>query len=379
MTQATAPPYTAAPPTLRSVVEDMRGLSVRALQRMYLPEQGLFAFRIARRTDGVRLEGASLRYTAIVLIGLAGEDDSASARVFGSEMAGDVCGRLIAQAAKSDNLGDVALTLWAAKALEHDAAPAALERLRQLRPVRGRHPTVELAWALAALSGGPATLCDKDLAASIYVRLMSCYHSRAGMFSHWPPDIGASWIRRHVCCFADLVYPIQALARYFVAEGERGGLEAARHCARRIGDAQGEHGQWWWHYDWRTGRVVEGYPVYSVHQDAMAPMALYALQEACGDDHSRAIERGVRWLLDPPEARRTMIDTEADLIWRKVARHEPRKLARGVQALASRVHPSLRVPGLDATLRPGCIDFECRPYHLGWLLHAFPPERVARL
>ena len=34
------------------------------------------------------------------------------------------------------------------------------------------------------------------------------------------------------------------------------------------------HGQWWWHYDVRDGSVVERYPVYSVHQHAMAPMAL---------------------------------------------------------------------------------------------------------
>ena len=71
----------------------------------------------------------------------------------------------------------------------------------------------------------------------------------------------------------------------------------------------------------------------------------------------------------------SLVDDQAGLIWRKVARREPSKLARKLQALASAAHPSLRVPGLDAVFPPGAIDFEDRPYHLGWLFLAFPKRR----
>ncbi|NOS99355.1 MAG: hypothetical protein HOP29_01875, partial [Phycisphaerales bacterium] len=122
---------------------------------------------------------------------------------------------------------------------------------------------------------------------------------------------------------------------------------------------------------------VEGYPVYAVHQDAMAPMALFAAMDACGGDYSDAIVRGVQWMLSAPELiGGSLIDREADIIWRKVARHEPGKLSRGAQALASRVHRSLRVPGLGKMFRAGRIDYESRPYHMGWILHAFSPSRM---
>ena len=69
----------------------------------------------------------------------------------------------------------------------------------------------------------------------------------------------------------------------------------------------------------------------------------------------------------------SLIDDGAGLIWRKVARREPGKLSALLQAAASRLHPRLRVPGLDL-LFPPAIDYEDRPYHLGWVLHAFPAE-----
>jgi hypothetical protein len=105
----------------------------------------------------------------------------------------------------------------------------------------------------------------------------------------------------------------------------------------------------------------------------MAPMALHALQEASGQDFGEAVDRGVRWLESAPELHgASLIDEEAGLIWRKVARREPRKLARSLQAAASRLHSGLRFPALDRVLPPRSIDFEDRPYHLGWILHAFP-------
>jgi hypothetical protein len=142
---------------------------------------------------------------------------------------------------------------------------------------------------------------------------------------------------------------------------------------------QGADGQWWWHYDARTGRIVEKYPVYSVHQDAMGPMALFALENAGGPGHDEAVERSLHWLFEPTEINESLVDARVELIWRKVARREPNKLSRTAQALASRVHSALRVPGVDAIFPPESVDFESRPYHMAWLLHAWSAERVGRL
>jgi hypothetical protein len=357
-------------------VEHLRLLAVKALKQMYRPERGLFAFRIRRNAEGMVLEGVSRRYTAISLIGLAMQKSGVADEVLHGESAQAVCRRLVDDVQDMDNLGDVALTLWAARAQRDERASVALGRLRELRPVEGGSPTVELAWSLAALAvAGSEDSTDEELARHTAQRLVSSFVPDSGMFPHWPAGARRLSLRSHVTCFADLVYPVQALAHYHGRTGDQQALATARRCAERICALQGAAGQWWWHYDVRTGRVVEPYPVYAVHQDAMGPMALLDLQDVCDAEFREAIDRGVQWLMDPPETGRPLIDKDHGVIWRKVARREPGKLSRRLQAITSRIHRDLRLPGLDSVLRPGCVDYECRPYHLGWLLYAWADGR----
>ena len=56
------------------LVAQLRTLSLKALRGMYRPEAGLFCFSMRRTLKGIVPEGASRRYTAIVIIGLAGEE-----------------------------------------------------------------------------------------------------------------------------------------------------------------------------------------------------------------------------------------------------------------------------------------------------------------
>ena len=156
-------------------------------------------------------------------------------------------------------------------------------------------------------------------------------------------------------------------------------VDASLACARHFCALQGDKGQWWWHYDVRSGRVIEGYPVYAVHQDSMAPMALLEVQDATGHSFAREIALGMSWLEASPELEGgSLIDDNAGIIWRKVARREPAKLSRYLQAAASGVHPTLRVPGIEKILRPTAIDYEDRPYHLGWVLYAWSTAHAAR-
>jgi len=372
-------------------ISRLRELAIGALARMYRPKERLFAFRIRRTKGGDVMEGVSRRYTAMALIGLATQPDDVTADILAGRTPSDVCGHLLDDIDRSEDIGEVALTLWAARALEHPAVAKALGRLRAMDPVRGQHPTVEVAWCLTALAVPGSDVADAGLAGAIARRLIESFNPRSSLMPHWPAGANAPFLRRHVTCFADIVYPIQALSHYHIAAGMPEALDVARRCARRMCDLQGPAGQWWWHYDVRTGRVLERYPVYSVHQDAMAPMALAALRQAGGHDHSHAINAGLAWLAAPPElasgkgngaathggsdegrnAGRSLIDTGASLIWRKVARREPRKLSRTAQALASRLNSAFRTPGLALLCRPTTIDHESRPYHMAWILHAW--------
>jgi hypothetical protein len=355
-------------------LEHLRALAFSGLPRMYRPEEKRFMFRLRRTPDGVVSEGTSRRYTAITLIGLAEEDEAAATRVMAGHTPRAVAESLLAELPQVDNLGDVALALWAAQAVGVADRSAGWDRLAALRPDEGQRFTVEVAWALAALTID-AEAPHRELRDRIARRLLAAQGAASTLFPHVLDGRG---LRAHVSCFADLVYPVHALSHYARATGDRTALDAAARCARHFCDVMGPAGQWWWHYDWRTGDVVEGYPVYAVHQDAMAPIALHAVEDAGGPAFTREVVRGMEWLQSSPELQGgTLVDDAAGLIWRKVARREPSKLARKVQAVASAVHPSLRVPGLDAVLTPGAVDFEDRPYHLGWLFYAFPARRRA--
>ena len=360
---------------------EMRALSCDALARMYLPERATFAFRVRKDGSDARLEGESFRYTAIVLIGLAGASKAQRTQALHGVAADELASKLLDRviAVRPGNLGDVALSIWAARALLCDEAEKALPRLTEMLHAAAVHETVEIAWVVSALSETAETGPAAEVREIALRRLLTAYNERTGLFAHWT-DGGGPTLRRHVSCFADLVYPIQALARCHRSTDRPDLLKIANHAARETCARLGPAGQWWWHYDVRTGRVVEYYPVYAVHQDAMAPMALFDLSAAGGENHIDEIARGWGWLESAPElGGASLIDEQAGFIWRKVARREPHKFVRKAQAVASRIHPDVRVPGVNALFPPGVIDDECRPYHLGWLLYAWPEDRLNAL
>jgi hypothetical protein len=373
---ASAPPLRALP-LAPDPVASLRATALRGLARMYDPAAARFVFRVHPTAAGIVREGLSARYTAITLIGLAGEEERDVRAVLAGGHASAVCTSLLATLGGTRNLGDAALTLWACRALRHPDWEKALRRLVELSPLEGPRATVELAWTLSALSAD-AGLPAADLRAAVAARLGGAV-AASGLFPHrvGAPARGA---RAHVTCFADLVYPIHALSRYARLTGDRQALDVAARCAQRLVSLQGQQGQWWWHYDVRSGTVLERYPVYAVHQDAMGPLALFAVEEATGMDFAAPLARALRWLQASPELEGgSLIDERAGFVWRKVARREPHKLARTLQALASRPRAGWRVGALDALLPPRAVDVEDRPYHLGWILYAWPAGPAGRV
>lgn len=346
-----------------------RALALAALGRMYRRGEGLFGFRLRRTPQGPALEGESRRYTAIAAIGLSGEREKDVQAVLGRSLH-SLADDLLQDVAGAVSLGDASLTLWVAALLNRPGRDRALARVMALSPLEGERPTVDLAWTLAALCLDPAAPAA-ELRESLAARLRDAFVPESGIFPHVVGRRGG--LRSHVACFADLVYPIQALSLHARLTGDRRSRALAGRCAERICRCQGPAGQWWWHYDVRTGAVVEGYPVYAVHQDAMAPMALSALKECGGGDFGEHTQRGLEWLESAPElSGGSLVDDAQGVIWRKVGRREPGKLSRTLQALASGLDPRFRVPGLDRLFPAREVDFESRPYHMGWLLHAFP-------
>jgi hypothetical protein len=280
------------------------------------------------------------------------------------------------RALNTGDSGAVAMAVWAAAEVAGIYAARSLARLTDLLHSGKPVPTVDVAWTLtAALAGAP--FGDTSRLRQLARDRLLAGAGPHGVFPHvLPAQHQVTW-RQHVSSFADQVYPIQALARLFRATGDERALDAAQVCADRICASQGAAGQWWWHYDTRTGGVVERYPVYSVHQHAMAPMALFELDEASGSDHGYHVNRGLGWLEDHPEVIEELLAERHGLVWRKVGRREPLKAARALSAAATSRFPSHQLHGLDRVFPPTKVDYECRPYELGWLLYTWVPQRLA--
>ncbi|MFD3803883.1 hypothetical protein ACFWSF_22705 [Streptomyces sp. NPDC058611] len=368
---------------LHALAERLLALAEAGLPEMYLPGAETFVFTRAAAVapDGTRrLErrGTSTRYAAITALGARFLPEERQRALFGGRSAEEFTGLLVERLPEVENLGDAALIAWAAAETGHAKLSDALARVAALDVPGQPRYTVEAAWVLSALAAARDALDVEDRLTAARDRLLAARTGDSPLFPHATGTGLVPGYRSHVACFADQTYPLQALARLHASGDDLEALGAADACATRICELQGDGGQWWWHYDARTGGVVEGYPVYSVHQHAMAPTALFDLAEAGGTDFGAAIRRGLRWMTDVPETagpdgtpREPMIRDNLGVTWRKVYRGDPLKAVRAARGLTTRVAPQARLGPLDRIFRPDAVDRECRPYEFGWLLFAW--------
>lgn len=345
---------------------------------MYRAESDEFVFTRTFTTTNDRvttqLSGVSLRYAAIVALGVSWLPAEGQRKLLGGHRIDDFVALLVERQAASRNLGDIALVAWSAAQIGHPLTPDAVRRLTGFDRRTGPEYVVESTWVVSALAAARTRVDVEEHLARARQRLLDSVVPGSPVFPHATgPGLVRSY-RDHVACFADQVYPVQALARLHHSGDDPAALAAARATADRICDLQGPAGQWWWHYDARTGDVIEGYPVYSVHQHAMGPMALLDLAEAGGGDYAEPIRKGLRWLLGPAELGGTgepMLLDDEGLTVRKVYRGDPRKIVRGVHTVTTRARSGLRLPVINRVYRPTSLDRECRPYEFGWLYFAW--------
>ena len=349
-------------------------LAIRGIESMYGPEKGLFCHRLRKTSEGLVREGISHRYTIMTLLGLLRAHSAGLATSVDIEATVD---RLFNNTAWIDNVGDLGLLLWL-------CAATSRERLRQfhqsfdLAGVLARFPdarrrfTMELSWLLTGLvyASRLEQTADLERLAHDTYQLIRANQGGHGLFGHmakWHSIAGV--VRGRVGSFADQVYPTFAMAHFSEVFGHQEARENALRCANAICSRQGSLGQWWWHYDSVTGGVVEHYPVYSVHQHGMAPMALFALQETCGADFDSHIYGGLNWISGANELHQNLGDSDAGVAWRCIQPPKSNPCTAGIRVLM----------GKEPSRGPLHILYECRPYELGWLLYAFAqPTSTAR-
>jgi hypothetical protein len=355
---------------IQGVIHRLNTLAVNGLVPMFDPEKQLFCFKLLRTPSGMVREGISQRYTAITLMGLHRLEQSGGTSPIDIQRVFDV---LLVNPEWIDNIGDLGLLLWTCALVAPDRLEEVDRRhdlksaLTRFRDVGQRH-TMYLSWFLTGLShqalARPEKLAGtRDLAVETYRKIQQ-NQGKQGIFGHVASNRGLGGLARSgMGSFADQVYPIYAMTKFSLAYGDEKAIKSALDCALTICKAQGSLGQWWWHYDSTNGQVVETFPVFSVHQHAMGPMALIALGEAIQSDFSPWIYKGLEWI-DDNELGIDMRDDSANVVWRCIGRTKPyRYWNLAMHFLTGREDRESR-NGLRAL-------FECRPYELGWLLYAF--------
>jgi hypothetical protein len=345
-------------------------LAVTGIGSMYDPEKGLFCHRLRKTPEGLLREGISHRYTMMTLLGLL------RAQSMGLQApvdAGAIVDRLLGDTAWINNLGDLGLLLWV-------CAVTSKELLRKFHDnfdLSGsfrRFPdarlglTMELSWFLTGLvfAAKSEPVAGLESLAHQTFRLVQANAGPHGLFGHvakWHSVAGV--VRGSVGSFADQVYPTFAMAHFSEVFNSREARDSALRCAHAVCRRQSSMGQWWWHYDSVSGRVVEHYPVYSVHQHGMAPMALLALEETCGAQFDKHVQKGLTWINGANELHQDMVDTDAAVAWRCIQSPKANLYVAGVRALI----------GKEPSWGPLHVVYECRPYELGWLLYAFASSR----
>lgn len=350
-------------------VAELVELAARGLPQMVDPEKQLFCYSLRERNGGLVREGVSPRYTLMTLLGLHRYEEAGGKSPIKIRETFD---RLAADVRWIDNIGDLGLLLWTCAVICPEQFPeicgkADARGALQRYPDAKQGKTMELSWYLTGLSYGlnaglPSAQGLSDPAWTTFAMLKANQGKKA-LFGHQARSKTVTGLLRgRIGSFADQVYPIYAFVQFakFAHKGEV--VQRARGCAETICEYQGANGEWWWHYDASTGRVVETYPVYSVHQDGMAPMALFALSELVDLDFTHPIQKGLAWVDGHNDLNLDLRSEPANVVWRNFFLPETNRFLR--QLLGSVMRPS--APPVNKLK----VNYECRPYELGWLLYA---------
>src|SRR5208283_1873688 len=304
-------------------VRGLVSLAARGLVAMFDADKQLFCHRLLRTEQGIVREGLSPRYTIMTLLGLRELELAGMDSPFDTQA---IYASFVRDTNWIQGIGDLGLLIWLTATFDPDQlaglfstfhCEAALDRYSDAEEAR----TMELAWFLAGLAHAAETTPKlvstlTDLSTDTYRRLEE-NQGEHGLFGHLSTKNSlAGRLRGRVGSFADQIYPIYAMSKFAKVFQLENPLRSALECANAVCRAQGELGQWWWLYDAHSGRVSSRYPVYSVHQHGMAPMGLFALEEATGKSFRHFIYKGLGWIYAANELAVDMRDSAQNLTWR---------------------------------------------------------------
>jgi hypothetical protein len=204
----------------------------------------------------------------------------------------------------------------------------------------------------------------REFAAPLFRFLQSHFLGGSGLFCDTP-----SGLRRRFASFATQVYLSLACYHYGEVMGDKKATALASDCVRKLIALQGPQGEWPWFYDAVSGRVLDFYEVYSVHQYGMAPALLEWAERENIAGATEALVKGFEWVLGENQLGRKMLAPGGLTI-----RSQIRKGERDAKLLrVSRAIGNVLLGRSGGLIAPQNLDLrlECRSYELGWILWSF--------
>jgi len=356
---------------------ELAALALRGLQATYLNSENSLPHSMRWNGSIATPVGNNPRYALISLLGLAQAnflaDESQSLVTYLWKKVTKIAGTW------NWSPGDIGLGLWASVLGKRGDSGFTVERARQSLAAHGaKSDSVELAWILLgtshAFAAGIEVNKASETASNAFSLLRKLFNPDVALFyRHGNPGLLRS-VSRRVPCFANQIYPVMALACYATTTKNAEAMRISTSCADNLCALQGRLGQWWWLYDAAQGGVVDGYPVFSVHQDGMAPMALRELERAGGRNYSAEIEKSLSWIYGGNELGESLVLESEGIVLRDIHR---RGVGRTRRALAAATCCMGKKPTTARATsgRNFVVNHECRPYHLGWNLYAAGTQR----
>jgi len=174
--------------------------------------------------------------------------------------------------------------------------------------------------------------------------------------------------RKDLVSFGSTVYYLRALLEHARVVGDTESAERFEHGVRTALAFQGSRGEWPWLLSVSRGVALDVYPVYSVHQLAMAMLFLLpAIDRVEGVD--QAIRRSWRWVMGGNELGVEFGQADPFIVYRSLDRDE--RLPKLTRFARATVRSALRRGNPEEPASRTRVNTEWRSYEAGWLLYAW--------
>jgi hypothetical protein len=171
--------------------------------------------------------------------------------------------------------------------------------------------------------------------------------------------------RKDVVSFGSIAYFLRAVHEFAKLTDDEHAEQTFSNVLERVLALQGPAGEWPWLTSARSGRAIDVYPIFRVHQDSMSMLFLLpARRSSSAETVSAAIAQSYAWILGNNEISQPMGMDHPFILFRSIERAEHAPRIR--RYIRSRFHS-------DASFGSGRvrINKECRSYELGWILYAW--------